>query len=104
MLIKVLLSAKYASCSQYINKFLSVVAPIKVLMQAAERERESCKGGRGREPKGRQREKLREAGFCGWLIGRVERIKFFAEQRGKKNVQSGMERRRREWRSVECRA
>lgn len=35
-----------------------------------------------REKKGgcRQREKLREAGFCGWLIGRVERIKFFAEQ------------------------
>lgn len=95
MLIKVLLSAKYASCSQYINKFHSVVAPIKVLMQAAEKE--CCmRGVGGREPKGRQREKLREAGFCGWLIGRVERIKFFAEQRGKKNVKSGMGRRRKE--------
>lgn len=46
----------------------------------AGRKREG--GEREREKKGgcRQREKLREAGFCGWLIGRVERIKFFAEQ------------------------
>lgn len=66
-------------------------------VNAGRRERELQGGGEwGREPKGRQREKLREAGFCGWLIGRVERIKFFAEQRGKKNVKSGMGRRRKE--------
>lgn len=69
-----------------INKFLSVVASIKVLMQP--QSSKSCRRVMGKGAvRGGQREKLREAGFCGWLIGRVERIKFFAEQQGKKNGQ-----------------
>lgn len=66
-------------------------------VNAGRRERESYKRGVGvGNPRGGSAQKLREAGFCGWLIGRVERIKFFAEQRGKKNVKNGMGRRRKE--------